>query len=51
MIQKKQQSRIQQIDSFIDDLAARYGGSSKPKASKRKAAAKTETATKNKRRK
>ncbi|KAJ8727575.1 hypothetical protein PYW07_001694 [Mythimna separata] len=50
MIQQKQQSRAQQIDSFIDDLAAKYGGGSKAKASKRKASAKTET-TKNKRRK
>lgn len=51
MIQRKQRSRAQQVDSFIDDLAAKYCGGSKAKATKRKTAAKTETSTKNKRRK
>lgn len=38
------------MDDFIDNLAAKYGAGNK-KASKRKAAAKTETTVKNKRRK
>lgn len=51
MIRQKQQSRGQQLDSFIDNLATKYGGSNKPKGTKRKAASKTEATTKNKRRK
>ncbi|XP_028175446.1 dnaJ homolog subfamily C member 9 isoform X2 [Ostrinia furnacalis] len=46
MIKQKQQSRAQQMDSFIDDLAAKYGGDKK--ATKRKAAPKTETKSKRK---
>lgn len=49
MIKQKQQARAQQIDSFIDDLAAKYGGK-KEKATKRKATSKAET-TKGKKRK
>ncbi|XP_053603781.1 dnaJ homolog subfamily C member 9 [Plodia interpunctella] len=50
MIRQKQESRAQQVDSFLDGLAAKYSNK-KPKATKRKAAAKSETVTKNKRRK
>lgn len=50
-IKQKQKERAQQIDSFIDGLAAKYGGTaSKPKANKRKSSTKPETAVKNKRR-
>ncbi|XP_063377411.1 dnaJ homolog subfamily C member 9 [Cydia fagiglandana] len=51
MIKQKQQARAQQMDSLIDSLAAKYGGGNKPKATKRKAATKTETASMNKKRK
>lgn len=52
MIRQKQQSRAQQMDSFIDNLAARYGGSSnKAKGTKRKAAPKAESTSKTKIRK
>ncbi|XP_030028084.2 dnaJ homolog subfamily C member 9 [Manduca sexta] len=50
MIRQKQETRAKQLDSFIDDLAAKYGGN-KSKATKRKAPQKKETATKNKRKK
>lgn len=51
MIKQKQQARAQAMDSFIDDLAAKYGGDKKTKTTKRKAAPKAEPPTKNKRRK
>ncbi|KAL0882493.1 hypothetical protein ABMA27_000960 [Loxostege sticticalis] len=51
MIKQKQQCRAQAMDSFIDDLAAKYGGDKKTKTTKRKAAPKAEPPTKNKRRK
>lgn len=51
MIKQRQESRAQQADSFIDNLAAKYGGGKKSKATKRKAATKVDTTTKSKRRK
>nr|XP_021187720.2 dnaJ homolog subfamily C member 9 [Helicoverpa armigera] len=50
-IKQKQKERANQIDSFIENLAAKYGGGSKKAATKRKGTPKTETTTKNKRRK
>ncbi|CAK1598912.1 unnamed protein product [Parnassius mnemosyne] len=50
MIKQRQQARADQMDSLIDDLAAKYGGN-KSKGTKRKAAQKSETASKNKKRK
>lgn len=47
MIKQRQQARGQQIDSFIDELAAKYG---EKKTTKRKAP-RAETTTKNKKRK
>ncbi|CAK1546159.1 unnamed protein product [Leptosia nina] len=47
MIKQKLESRSKQMDSFLDDLATKYGGS-KPRASKRKATAK-ETGSKKRR--
>ncbi|XP_072940133.1 J domain-containing protein CG6693 [Epargyreus clarus] len=50
MIQQNKQNRAQKLDSFIDDLANKYGG--KTRTSKRKAAATTsEKETRNKRKK
>lgn len=40
MIKQKQGARAQQMDSYIDQLAAKYGGSNKSKGTKRKAAPK-----------
>ncbi|KAI8424334.1 hypothetical protein MSG28_002877 [Choristoneura fumiferana] len=52
MIKQKQQARGQQMESLFDSLAAKYGGGgSKPRATKRKATAKSETASKIKKRK
>lgn len=50
MIKHRQESRVKQMDSFLDDLAAKYGEKSKG-AKKRKATtpAKAETTGKNKR--
>ncbi|XP_046962913.1 dnaJ homolog subfamily C member 9 [Vanessa cardui] len=48
MIKQKQGARLKQMDSLINDLAAKYGG--KSKATKRKASSKTES-TKNKKKK
>ncbi|RVE54076.1 hypothetical protein evm_001199 [Chilo suppressalis] len=50
MIKQKQQARAQQIDTFLDDLAAKYGGKAS-KATKRKGTPKTEMSTKSKRKK
>ncbi|XP_075971767.1 dnaJ homolog subfamily C member 9 [Anticarsia gemmatalis] len=50
MIRQKQEDRVKQLDNFIDNLAAKYGAGNK-KTTKRKAAPKSETTTKNKRRK
>ncbi|CAG9795077.1 unnamed protein product [Diatraea saccharalis] len=50
MIKQKQNSRAQQLDSFLDNLAEKYGGKAS-KAPKRRATPKAETSTKNKRRK
>lgn len=43
MIKQKQEARSQQMDSYIDQLAAKYGGSNKQKGTKRKAAPKAES--------
>ncbi|XP_047528779.1 dnaJ homolog subfamily C member 9 [Vanessa atalanta] len=48
MIKQKQGARIKQMDSLINDLAAKYGG--KSKGTKRKSSSKTEL-TKNKKKK
>ncbi|XP_032512613.2 dnaJ homolog subfamily C member 9 [Danaus plexippus] len=49
MIQKRQNDRKKQMNSLIDNLAAKYGG--KSKATKRKAGSKSEAGVKNKRKK
>ncbi|CAH2105571.1 unnamed protein product [Euphydryas editha] len=49
MIKQKQEARMKQMDSFIDDLAAKYGG--KSKGTKRTASSKTESTVKNKKKK
>lgn len=51
MIKQNQQARGQQMESLFDNLAAKYGGGGKPRATKRKAAMKGETAPKIKKRK
>ncbi|GBP48611.1 DnaJ homolog subfamily C member 9 [Eumeta japonica] len=52
LIKQKQQSRARLMDSFLDDLATKYGGtesaSPKPKSSKRKAPQETEQVKKRK---
>ncbi|XP_026496821.1 dnaJ homolog subfamily C member 9 [Vanessa tameamea] len=48
MIKQKQGARLKQMDSLINDLAAKYGG--KSKGTKRKSSSKTES-TKNKKKK
>ncbi|XP_026755479.1 dnaJ homolog subfamily C member 9 [Galleria mellonella] len=50
MIKQKQEARGQQLDSFLDNLAAKYGDK-KTKTTKRKAASKTESESKTKRKK
>ncbi|KAM3967222.1 dnaJ (Hsp40) homolog 10 [Aphomia sociella] len=50
MIRQRQESREQQMDSFLDNLAAKYGDK-KTKTTKRKAASKTGPESKTKRRK
>ncbi|XP_034829803.1 dnaJ homolog subfamily C member 9 [Maniola hyperantus] len=49
MIKQKQESRDKQMDSFLDNLATKYGG--KSEGTKRKATAKSEATGKNKRKK
>ncbi|CAH2071158.1 unnamed protein product, partial [Iphiclides podalirius] len=50
MIKQRQLSRAEKMDSLIDNLAAKYGGS-KPKGTKRKATQKSEMSSKNKKKK
>lgn len=45
MIKQRQESRMKQTDSFLDDLAAKYGSNGKKsKGTKRKATSKSEPA-------
>lgn len=48
IIKQRQEGRVKQMDSFLDDLAAKYGQKSKG-TKKRKATTSAETTGKNKR--
>lgn len=48
MIKQKQQARAEQLDSFLDNLAAKYSDADVSKSKKRKAPKATATAKKRK---